>query len=308
MYTVVVLPPTSPDLTSLDVLRSVAELGSFGRAARRHAMTQPAVSARMRDLERRLGVPLLDRGPTGTRLSAQGVRVAAAADRVLAEVEAMNSIAATLRRGTTSRVQVAASLTIAEYLLPGWIRVFTGQSPDLALSLDVVNSATVIAHLVAGDADLGFVEGIEDVADTMESEVVGHDRLVVAVATTHPWAARLEGVGGAEIAAADIVTREHGSGTREVLEAALAPWGGVRSSVVLGSTGALLGAARRGGGPVVLSEIAVADDVADGRVVIVPTRDVDLSRTFRALWRRDMTLAPSARRLLDIATSTARDV
>jgi DNA-binding transcriptional LysR family regulator len=301
-----VLPATAPDLTSLDLLRSVAELGSFGRAARRHTMTQPAVSARMRDLEGRLGVTLFERGTTGTRLSADGLRVAAAVERVLVEVDNVISTAATLRRGVTLRVQVAASLTIAEYLLPGWIRVFTGQSPDLALSLDVVNSATVVARVVAGDADLGFVEGIDEVTEGIASDVVGHDRLVVVVAATHPWASRRRGVGGEEIAESDIVTREPGSGTREVLEAALAPWGAVRSSVVLGSTGALLGAARRGGGPVVLSEIAVADDVAAGRLVVVPT-DLDLSRTFRAVWRRDVTLGPTARRLLDVAMASSTD-
>jgi len=55
----------------------------------------------------------------------------------------------------------------------------------------------------------------------------------------------------------------------------------------------------------VLSEIAVADDVADGRLVVVPTRDVDLSRSFRAVWRRTVRLNSSARRLLDIATAAS---
>ncbi len=302
------LAPTTPDLTSLDVLRSVAELGSFGRAAKRHLMTQPAVSARMRDLERRLGITLFERSPTGTRLSSEGVRMATIVDRVLAEVDTMNSTAAALRRRTVSRVHVAASLTIAEYLVPSWIRVFTSQSSDLSLSLDVVNSSTVITQVVTGDVDLGFVEGLEEVTDRIDSEVVGHDRLVVVVAASHEWASLHDGVSGAEVAATDIVTRESGSGTREVLETALAPWGGVRSSVVLGSTGALLGAARSGGGPVVLSEIAVADDVAAGRLVVVPTHDVDLSRTFRAVWRNDVTLSPAARRLLEVARTSSTNL
>jgi DNA-binding transcriptional LysR family regulator len=203
---------------------------------------------------------------------------------------------------------VAASLTIAEYLLPSWIRAFTGRSPNLALSLDVVNSAAVIAHVIAGDADLGFVEGIEEVTEGIESAIIGYDRLVLVVATTHPWASRQEEVTGADIAATDIVTREPGSGTREILEAALAPWGGVRASVVLGSTGALLGAARRGGGPVVLSQLAVADDVADGRLIVVPTRDIDLSRNFRAVWRHDVKLSPTARHLLDVAVASSLKV
>ena len=290
----------------MDVLCSVVELGSFGRAARRHSMTQPAVSARMRELERRLGVNLFERGPTGTRLNYEGEQIAKAIERVISDVNSVNSTAAALRRGTMSRVQVAASLTIAEYLLPSWIKVFTGHSPNLALSLDVVNSATVLARVLAGDADLGFVEGIEELSEELDSVVVGRDRLVVVVDDEHPWAAMHEGVSGLDIASTDIVTREPGSGTREVLEKALAPWGGVRSSVVLGSTGALLGAARGGGGPVVLSEIAVADDVADARLIVVPARDVDLSRTFRAVWRRDVALGATARRLLDVAmTSTS---
>ena len=261
----------------------------------------------MRDLERRLGLNLLERSPSGTRLNPAGERVAASAKRVLAEMNDLNSTTAALRRGTLSRVQVAASLTIAEYLLPNWIRIFASESSNLALSLDVVNSANALALVVRGDADLGFVEGIELIDEGLVSEVVGQDCLVVAVAINHPWASMREGVTGEEIAASDICTREPGSGTREVLEAALAPWGGVKSSIVLGSTGALLGAARRGGGPVVLSEIAVAKDVADGRLVVVPTRDIELSRTFRAVWRRDLQLGSTARRLLDIAISIARN-
>src|SRR5215470_16603155 len=62
-----VLPPSTPDLIALDLLDSIAELGSLGRAASRHRMSQPAVSMRMTQLERRLGLTLLQRSPTGAR-------------------------------------------------------------------------------------------------------------------------------------------------------------------------------------------------------------------------------------------------
>src|SRR5579875_3898896 len=64
-----VLPPLAPDLIELDLLDSVAELGSLGRVAARHGMSQPAVSMRMSQLERRLGVRLLQRDTSGTRLT-----------------------------------------------------------------------------------------------------------------------------------------------------------------------------------------------------------------------------------------------
>ena len=70
------LPPSTPDLTALDLLDSIAELGSLGQAAGRHGMSQPAVSMRMSQLERRLGIGLLQRSPAGTSLTPAGERVA----------------------------------------------------------------------------------------------------------------------------------------------------------------------------------------------------------------------------------------
>ena len=77
------LPPSTPDLIALDLLDSIAELGSLGQAASRHRMSQPTVSMRMTQLERRLGVSLLERTPAGTRLTPAGARVAALSRRVL---------------------------------------------------------------------------------------------------------------------------------------------------------------------------------------------------------------------------------
>ncbi len=296
------LPPALPDLFSLDVLSSVAELGSLGRAARRHGLSQPAVSARMKELESGLGVRLLDRSPTGTRVSEEARDVLRAVERVLVEVESLRREAQSLRDASSGRVRVAASLTVGEYLIPQWLRELARESSEVALGLDVVNSSRVVEQVVARRADLGFVEGPwEDHLD-LEERVVGEDRLVIVVHPAHPWASRRRPLLVSDLAGVDLVTREPGSGTREVLEAALSEVGGVHTHVELGSTGALLGAARRGADPVVLSEIAAREDLESGRLVEVPTHDVNLTRVFRAIWRRDVTPTRLARRLLDVAS------
>jgi DNA-binding transcriptional LysR family regulator len=297
-----VLPVTAPDLLSLDLLASVAELGSFGRVARRHGLSQPAVSIRMRDLETRLGVALFERGPSGTRMSGEGRVITDAARRVLAEVAALEALVGGLRDHVSDRVRVAASLTVGEYLLPGWLRDLTSDSPHVALSLDVVNSSQVVSHVRERRADLGFVEGAWEGASGLNDRVVGRDRLVIVVSRKHPWASRRRALRAEELAAVDLVTREPGSGTREVLEAALAGVGGVHTHVELGSTGALLGAARTGRDPVVLSEIAVREDLVAGRLVEVATEGLDLTREFRAIWRRDENLGRLARQLLAVAS------
>jgi molybdate transport repressor ModE-like protein len=110
------LPPATPGLTALDLLDSVAELGSLGQAAARHGMSQPAVSMRMRQLEKLLGLRLLQRTPAGTRLTPAGTRltpagerVAALSRRVLAEAGALMTGVALLVAEETSHLRVAAS-------------------------------------------------------------------------------------------------------------------------------------------------------------------------------------------------------
>lgn len=298
-----VLPPSTPDLLALDLLDSIAELGSLSRAASRHQMSQPAVSMRMSQLERRLGIILLHRGPAGTRLTPAGERVAALNRRVLSEAQALMAGVEAIVAQESSQLRVAASLTVAEHLLPGWIGALHRESPDVILAVEVTNSSKVVARVGDGSADVGFVEGHEAAPTGMTTVVVRSDRLVVVVNPAHPWARRERAVRGPELAAAQLIVREPGSGTRQVLDDALRPWGAPRSRLEMGSTVSILAAARRGEGPAVLSALAVAEDIGAGRLVAVPTEDIDLTRSLRAIWLRARPLAPIVRRLLNIAVS-----
>jgi DNA-binding transcriptional LysR family regulator len=298
-----VLPPSTPDLIALDLLDSIAELGSLGQAASRHRMSQPAVSMRMTQLERRLGVSLLERTRAGTRLTPAGARVAALSRRVLSEARALMAGVDALVAEEISHLRVAASLTVAEHLLPGWLGALHRESPDVILAVEVTNSSKVLARVGDGSADVGFVEGHETKPDGMSTVVVRSDRLVVVVDPAHPWARRESPVRGPELAGAELIVREPGSGTRLVLDDALSSWGGPSSRLELGSTAAILAAVRRGDGPAVLSALAVAEDIGAGHLVAVPTEDIDLTRSLRAVWPEARPLPPLARRLLNVAVS-----
>lgn len=206
------LPPATPDLIALDLLDSIAELGSLGQAASRHRMSQPAVSMRMSQLERRLGVVLLQRSPAGTRLTPAGERVATLARRVLSEAAAMMAGVAAVVAEESSHLRVAASLTVAEHLLPGWLAALHRESPEVILAVEVTNSAKVLARVRDGRADVGFVEGHETGLDGMTTVVVRSDHLVVVVDPAHPWAERQSPVTGPELAAAELIVREPGVG------------------------------------------------------------------------------------------------
>lgn len=292
------IPAETPGLTALDLLVSVAELGSLGQAAHRHGVSQPAVSMRMTQLERQLGIALLERSPRGTRLTPAGESVVGWCNQVLGATHTMMAAVTALRAHAGGRLRVAASLTVSDHLMPGLLVGLRRDMPEVTVALEVTNSTNVVDLVRRGAADLGFVEGPVGDARGLDTRRVGGDRLVVIVAPEHRWARRRRPLTGSELAGTELIVREPASGTRQVLEDALAPWGGVRTHLELGSTAAILGAARRGEGPAVLSSLAVADDVAAGRLVVVETGDVDLGRSFQAVWLRSASLPAPARRLL----------
>jgi len=229
--------------------------------------------------------------------------VVALGRRVLSETRALMAGVEAIAAQENSRLRVAASLTVAEHLLPGWVTALHQESPEVTLAVEVTNSSRVVARVREGGADVGFIEGHEARPSGMTTVVVRGDRLVVVVDPAHRWARRKAAVRGAELAASELILREPGSGTRQVLDDALRPWGGPRSRLELGSTASILAAARRGEGPAVLSALAVAEDIGAGRLVAVPTEGIDLTRSLRAVWLRSNPLAPIGRRLLNVAMS-----
>jgi DNA-binding transcriptional LysR family regulator len=303
-----------PDLAALEVLLAVARAGSLNRASRELGMTQQGVSARIRSAEAQAGVALVSRTPRGSTLTPEGVVVAEWAARLLAVASELDAGLAAFRRDHRTRLRVSASLTIAEQLLPGWLVSLQattrqrGESPaDVVLT--AANSDTVAEQVRRGTADLGFVEGPGSPQD-LHSRVIGHDELLVVVRPDHPWARRRRPLSPAELAATRLVSREEGSGTKGVLTAALSAAMGTRVTMpvalALSSTAAVKAAVAAGAGPAVLSELAVAEELASHRLARVPVAGVNLRRSLRAVWSGGELPPMGAARDLLAHVSTAR--
>jgi molybdate transport repressor ModE-like protein len=295
-----------PDLDSLELLLQVASTGSLGQAAAAHGLSQPAVSARVQGMERLVGFPLLERSARGSSLTPAGALVADWARDVLHAASVLEAGIGSLRADRDGRLRVAASLTVAEHLLPRWLVRLAADRPETAVSLDAMNSAEVARAVLAGHAELGFVEGPQ-VPSGLDAQVVARDRLVVVVPPGHPWGRRRRPLDAAELAATRLVQREPTSGTRTALEAALTPFGPMAAPLLeLSTTSAVRSAAAAGAGPAVLSDLAVGDDVAAGRLVQVAVRGADLTRLLRAVWPDGQRPAGPARDLLHIAAQARR--
>ncbi|MHB1582123.1 MAG: LysR family transcriptional regulator [Acidimicrobiales bacterium] len=292
-----------PDLASLDLLRSVAERGSIRQAAEAHRISQPAASMRLRSLERAVGLTLLDRSSGGARLTPEGRAVVEWSERVIDGMEALLAGVAAIRTEGRTQLRLAASMTVAEYLLPGWLQRLRAARPGIALSLQMGNSDRVAELTARRQVDLGFVEG-RHVPAGFRSRRVVEDRLILVVAPGHPWARRRRPVQPDELAATPLVLREVGSGTREVLEGAMGELGlAVTTLVELGSTTAIKAAVASGTGPAVLSRLAVEEDVRQRRLAVVALEGLSLDRAVRAIWLPERRLVPTASSLLAVASA-----
>jgi molybdate transport repressor ModE-like protein len=300
------LSPHVPELGALDLLLSVARLGSLGQAAHEHGISQPAASSRIRNLERLLGIDLVERTPRGSRLTPHGTIVVGWARDVVDAASALDEGVRALRAGLLARIRVAASLTIAEYLVPGWLMTLRGRNPELAVSLRVGNSVEVAQVVLDGVADIGFVEGL-GVPRGLRSRQIATDHLVVVVGHSHPWARRPGPLTPERLAATPLVRREIGSGTREVLDRRLEPYGPTAPPIAeLSSTTAIKAAVVAGAGPAVLSSLTVAEDISAGRLVEVPVNGLDLSRRLRIVWASGRDLSDPVRELISIAIRAGR--
>ena len=207
-------------LDQLRVFVAVAERQHVTQAAEALHLAQSAVSAHIAALEERHDARLFERIGRGIRLTEAGATFLVEAKAVLAQVDRAELVLAEIAGLKCGRLQIQASETIASYWLPSRLVDFRRANPGLAIRLAIGNSSEAIEAVLAGRAEIGFVEGaVDDPALTVTD--LAQDQLVVVVAPDHPWAAR-EHVAPEELADSVWVLRESGSGTRGIFEADLA--------------------------------------------------------------------------------------
>lgn len=282
------MPDPRPELEQLRLLVAIADRESLGAAARSLGMAQPNASRTLRRLERQLGVTLVVRSPTGSRMTAEGTIIVQWAREVVDAAARLVAGTKALAAGTSANLAIAASMTVAEHLVPRWLSDFRGRHPHVRVNLVVCNSLEVFDRVAQGRCALGFVES-PGVPKGLTSSVVGRDELVVVVGPDHPWARRRRPLRASELAATPLIVRESGSGTRTSLEHHLSAHPMVEPAVELSSNAAVKVMASGNVAPAVLSALAVRSSLEAGELVAVPVDGLHLTRRLRAVWRGELT-------------------
>lgn len=254
-------------LDQLQVFIAVAETLSMTRAAERLHLTQPSVSAAIAVLEERHATQLFHRVGRRLELSEAGKLFLPAAREVLARADIASRVLDDLAGLARGSVRIAASQTVATYWLPRRMARFAAHYPHIRLTLAVGNSAQTAALVMAGDADIGFVEArVEE--DLLAQRVVGGDRIGLYAAAGHSLARHAIAV--TDLQRANWVLREPGSGTRDHAMAGLAQTGIATGSLRIGlelpSNAAALEAVEAGELVTAVSDLAAAPRVNAGTI------------------------------------------
>ncbi len=272
---------------------AAVETGTVHGAAEALELTQSAATKRIQTLERRVGVTLFDRNPSGLRLTEAGRALYPEARQALVALRHAEEALASHRAGAGRELRIAASQTIGEVLLPGWLMRFRPTDETIRPLVDVVNSPAVLDALRDHRAEIGFVEGL-DPLDGFEHHTLHHDEIRAVVTPDHPWTRRRT-VRPAALLDYGYIARERGSGVRAVTAAALDRVG-VRLTPQLemaSSLGAKHALDRTTFA--LLSTLVVAEELEAGTLRALPVDGVDLTRELRAVRLRRGARSPAAK-------------
>ncbi len=256
----------------LQVFHAVAKHLSFTKAAEALFMTQPAVTFQIKQLEEHFNTRLFERGHGRISLTPAGGVVLEYAERILALSAELDIRLKEMTGEVAGLLLVGASTTIAEFLLPRVLGEFKSKYPKVLPRLVVANSESVESRVAEHTLDIGFIEAPSHLP-SVASDVVCDDELQVICAPSHPLG-RLKSVHPKQLVQYPFISRESGSGTREVTDRYLQKAGVEPDSLSvvmeLGSPEALKGLVATGLGFGIMSRVTVASELALGRLVCVP--------------------------------------
>ncbi|HEU5026220.1 MAG TPA: LysR family transcriptional regulator [Spirillospora sp.] len=284
------------ELRQLEYFVAVTEEASFTRAAAKLHVAQPGVSAQIRQLERELGQPLLDRSGRTVRLTEVGAAVLPYARAALAAVEGAKLSVDELTGLLRGHVTIGTIDWIASLDLPGLLAGFHRDHPNVEITVVQDESASLAEALLAGRTDLAFLSlGAEPPPGIAVQPVIEQD-LFASMSRDHPLAGRAS-ITLRALAEQDLVSLPKGTGLRAVLDEACAA-AGLRPRIAFeaGEPPVLAQLAAHGLGVAVLPESATA--IRADELASMPIVRPRLRGRIALAWRAEGPRGPAARALI----------
>ncbi len=258
----------------LQVFYTVAKQLSFTKAAELLFMTQPAVTFQVKQLEEHFNTRLFERSHSKITLTPAGRLAMEYAERILNLTNEMETRLMEMTGDVSGILLIGASTTIAEYMLPRLLGDFKTKFPQVQTRLTVANSETVESKVADHTLDIGLIEAPSH-HPHLEAQVCCEDELVAICAPGHALAGQVI-ASPEQLAVQPYISREAGSGTREVVDDFFRRSGfnpdDLNIVMELGSPEAIKGAVEAGLGIAIVSRATILKELKLGDLVAVPLK------------------------------------
>lgn len=288
-------------LRQLRYFDSLARHGHFGRAAEASAISQPALSMQIRDLEESLGTPLLERGPRSLRLTPFGEAFLTRARAILRQTEELEDLARAARAELAGRLRIGVIPTVAPYLLPRLIARMTALYPALDLTLRETITPRLLRDLAEGRLDCALLAlpvsepGLEEVA--LFSEAFMLVRPAADAGKPVPDRESLREM--------RLLLLEEGHCFRDQALSFCAGGTSPREMMDGSSLSTLVQMVGAGIGVTLIPEMAVPVETRSAPVAVTAFPDPQPRRSLGMVWRRSSPLAPQLRQIAEVVRDVA---
>ena len=294
-------------LRQLRYLAALAQHRHFGRAADACGVTQPALSMQIRDLERELGIALVERRPNDIMLTDLGAEVARHAEQVLAAARDLEDFARHRGRVLSGRLHLGMIPTLAPYVLPRVLPLLHQRFPDLRIELRETQTRVLIDELTRGALDAAML-ALPVTEPGLETIRLFDDAFVLAVPATDPRPETTR-VRPDDIEPPQLILLEEGHCLRDQALALCASAHG-SPEVSLGATSlaTVMQMVANGYGVTLVPEVAADAEAHDERVKLLRFAEPQPGRTIGLAWRRTSPRRKDFEALAEIVTQVLGSV
>ena len=282
------------DLWRLQVFCRVVELRSFSRAAEAVCLSQPTVSSHIKDLENHFECKLIDRLGRRVIPTKAGSLLYSYATKIIALKQETENALAEFQGKIKGHLTIGASTIPAGYILPALLGKFKEAYPEVMVTLVQGDTQRIIRDTLEGKVELGIVGAKAKEVQLVQKKIID-DQMFLITPPQHRWAAKRSVVMG-DLVREPFIVREAGSGTRQSIDMVLHKSGhsldALNVVAEMGSTEAVRQGIKAGLGISILSECAVAEELATGSLKKVKLRGVSFERAFYLTFHRHRTQSP----------------
>ncbi len=302
---------TSPgmNLWQLHIFCKVVELKSFSLAGKTVHLSQPTVSSHIKDLEDQFDCQLIDRLAKAATPTKAGRLLYTYACRLLALSNETEAAMAEFQGKIKGQLDIGGSTIPGTYLLPQYIGSFIAEYPQVNISLVINDTAQVANDILSGVLELAVV-GARHEDRRLRHEKFVEDEMRLIVPADHPWANQ-KSISPGKLCREPFIMREIGSGTRRSLLRNLEKKGlslkDLNIVAEMGSTEAITQGIKHRIGISILSRIAVAEALSDGRLRSLTVQGLELKRAFYLVHHKNRSLSPLGRTFIDFIRTTMDD-